>query len=176
LSHVKLAELLNVSTTYTFNGKTYGIKEANITQRAEYASWVQDCATAFIERQKQKGILSEDGYVAALKGLSADVAAQKYEFESELCLAALGTPAGATQFIYIMLREQYPEVTEEVAAAMYKAQIKQVNDNLEKMKNDPKALRGLADLLLGKNVSGSSATGRKTQSPSKRSKNSRQRK
>lgn len=176
MNPTKLAELLNVPLTYSFAGKTYTIKEADITQRAEFASWVQDCATAFIERQKQKGIISEDGYVAAMKGLASDIAAQKYEFEGETCLAALGQPAGATMFIYFLLRRENPEITEDIAAEMYRARVKEVQANLEKIKNDPKALRGLADLVAGQTPLRSSAPARKTQSPSKRSKASRPRK
>lgn len=173
--HERLAELLNVPTTYVFNGKTYKIAEANLVQRAEFSQAVLDAANDYAETGLKRG-RSQAWYEATLKGIAADVAAKKYDFEGENCLAAMKQVSGQVLYLYIMLRDENPEMTMELAAEMHKAKIAEVMQSLEKVRSDPKALRGLADLLVGRMPSNGSGTGRKTQSPMKKSSPKRRRK
>lgn len=174
-THERLAELLNVPTTYLFEGKTYKIAEANITQRAEFSQFVLDAANDYAETGLKRG-RSQEWYEATLKGIAADKAAQKFEFDGEYCLAAMKQPSGQVMYLYIMLRDEYPEVTYEIAKRMHEAKIREVVESLEKVRSDPKALRGLADLLAGGMLSNGSGTGRKTQSPMTKSKRKPRRK
>lgn len=166
--HERLAELLNVPTTYSFDGKTYKLKEANLTQRAEYSQFVLDAANDYAETGLKRG-RSQSWYEATLKGIASDVAARKYEFDGEHCLAAMKQPAGQIMYLYIMLRDEYPALTIDIVTEMHKAKLKEVESAIEKVRNDPKALRGLADLLVGKTRFNGSGTGRKTQSPTTKS-------
>lgn len=165
MNPTSLANILNVGTSFSYEGKTYAIKEANMVQRAEFSEWVQDQSILFLKRKKEKGILTEAEYESSLANLSKDPLA--FEFEGEICLRALGQPAGASMFMYFMLRHEYPEIDEEVAGNIYKAKIKEVQQAVEKVKNDPKALKELADLIAGGKSSDSFKTNRKTRRTSK---------
>lgn len=170
--HERLAELLNVSTAYDFEGKTYKLEKATLEQRAEFSQFCIDAAEHHAETRRKRGG-SQEAFEATMKGIAADVAAQKYEFEGEVCLAAMNQPAGQTMYLYIMLRDRYPEVTLEIARRMYEAKIQTVQKALEEVRSDPKALSGLADLLVGKMHSGGSQTVRNRQSRSKKLKTKR---
>jgi len=174
MNPTSLANILNVGTTFSFEGKTYTIKEADFVQRAEFSEWVQEQSILFIKRKKEKGIIDDIEYQASLANLAKDQLA--FEFEGEICLRALGQPAGASMFLYFMLRHEYPEIDEEMASRIYKAKIKEVHEAVERIKNDPKALKELADLIVGGKSSDSFKTNRKTRRASKSPNGKRQRK
>lgn len=174
MNSTSLANILNVGTTFSYEGKTYSIKEADFVQRAEFSEWVQEQTVLFLKRKKEKGIIDEREYDSALANLSKDPFA--FEYEGEICLRALGQPAGATMFLYFMLRKDHPEVTEEDASAIYKAKIKEVSEAVERARNNPKALKELQDLIVGAKSFDSFKINRKTRRASKSPKGKPQRK
>lgn len=174
MNATKLAEILNVGTTFQYQGKTYTFKEATFTQRAEFSEWVQEQVTLFNKRKKDKGLITETEYAAIQAELSKDAFA--FDFEGEACLRALNTPPGAKYFIYIMLRTEHGEVTEELAAEIYNAKVAVVIEAVQRVRNDPKALGELERLIVGPKFSSSSKTARKTPSRSQSQKTKHRRK
>ncbi len=115
---------LNIGTEIEHDGKRYAVTQMTFEQQGRFSLWVEQNALAFLNRSRT--MMKPDEYREALGQLTRDVAAQRYEFGSPACLAALQTPRGAQYALYLVLNGNDRSVTEELAAAIFTAKCEEV--------------------------------------------------
>lgn len=139
---ISLAKLLNVGSELKWNGKTYLLSEATIAQQAEFSTWVEMRAWDAIERRQMnspnKEILSE-----SVHELNAAIAAGEYEWGGAPVMRATRTYAGQKQLVVIVLRSNYPELTDDEIEAMYDAKRSEIEKRISEIASDPLALSEL---------------------------------
>jgi hypothetical protein len=144
----RLRELLNVPKTFEFNGKKYSLAEANIEQRGEFAAWVENNAVEYIYRMQLNDSEGrfQDFVDKALDKHVKSVAAGEFEWGGDTVLKATQTFAGQSYLLYILLKKDNPEVTEEIANVMLENKYKEVAKIIKEAFDDPKLSAELAEL------------------------------
>lgn len=173
-THTKLAELLNTGRKFTHDGKEYTLKTATIKQRAEFATWLENRAWETIERRQLNGA-SDQTVKEQRSELVNAIAAGKYEWGGEVAVASVQSVVGAAQLMFIVLKDEHSEITEEIVLAMMEAKHREIQAFAAEHLTDPKVLSELVGFAAGKPRSRGSATA-KNRSSSKKSKTSHRRK
>ena len=150
-----LADVLNSATEYTFDGKTYKVREPTVMEQGEWQRWMEMLAFEAIERNLE---LSDERKDRALAHHYKNCSAGDYEWGSELCVRRLQTVTGLAKLMSIVLRDQ--GLTEEMAHKWADTHFKQCVAMLIKAsRDDPKELRAvLASLGLPPDFLSSSPT------------------
>lgn len=139
---ISLAKLLNVGSELKWNGKTYLLSEATIAQQAEFATWVEMRAWDAIGR-RQMNSPNKETYSASVHELNAAIAAGEYEWGGAPVMRATRTYVGQKQLVVIVLRNKYPELTDDEIEAMYAAKHKEIEKRISEIASDPLMLSEL---------------------------------
>lgn len=163
-----LQKILNLGSDIEYEGKTYSIPAADIVQEGRFGTWVEKRAWQALERSAVNGEWTEERARAASSSLLGDIAAGKYDWGGEYCVAALQSLAGQAAILHIVLGQTHPEVTEEFAKKLAQAKAMQIGKWVEEQLSDSKSFAGLVDLLGFPKSSNGSPPTKKHRSRSKR--------
>lgn len=145
-------------------------------QEILFSRWLEKRARADAFRAAEE--MPSDAADRYMERCQRQIAAGVYEWGSLASVEASRTPAGQKYIIYLMLLDEHPDMTEELAERIYLEGQKQLVAILTKQVEDadPKTIALLRKLLnIGGEAQSPSATHRTTGSPGKSKKQRRHR-
>ena len=144
----QLRRLVNLATEFTFEDKTYKVKEAPVKVRFAFAAWVEQRAKEAIERFRMNSDTDSD-LREAKAALIGEIAAGKYEWGGEYVIMATTTMTGSKYLLYLMMREDNVGITEEIVSDIYDANLHEIDETLANSKIDPKDFAEMVSSVTG---------------------------
>lgn len=158
-----VADLLGLSNSIEFEGKTYQLRPPTPLEEAQFSRWLESRAREAAGRATD---LPEEMQDKLLQAVTRDVAAGVYDFEGEAAAVALTQPLGMAKILHLVIGSTDPEFRFEDARRMVRTALKEVAAVLVgKATTDPQVLAfvlrtlGLpADFLARPSAASSSAS------------------
>lgn len=124
-----LAGLLNVPREFEHAGQTYSVGTSfTPDQIALYTQWLTD--RAFAAAAAQEGKLPPHLFERQLEATVAAAAAGRFGWKTPASVESLFTPDGAAYALYLLLKDDHPEVDEIAAKEMV---LKRLDDEVARI-------------------------------------------
>lgn len=112
-----LSDALGLGPEFTFEDKVYRLKPLTPVHLAMFSAWLERQAYESVERNR--GVLSADGYKVALGSVAERAATQEFAFGSEAYAKASASLEGMKYMILLSLKDNHPEADEQFVDRLF---------------------------------------------------------
>jgi hypothetical protein len=140
---MNIADVFNVSSEVKGpDGTVYKLRKPTLLEQGQFARWLEKRAHDAVDRSEATEAQKDRRHHL----IDVDAGLGKYEYDGEIAMQALYTPAGMAKILAIVCADQ--GLTDEKAEALFLANAREVAARiLMRAADDPKALRPLLGAL-----------------------------